>query len=127
MAGGRLRVPSFVWLLVGACVLASMMCCSRTPVNAPAEEVSVWEPVEENAVLVEPETPPVQESRKRPIEDMEWEIEELRWKNRLLKEENDWLRAEVIRLNQALSDANQNIYSLNRKLDAIFKPENSTK
>jgi hypothetical protein len=41
----------------------------------------------------------------------------------LLKEENGWLRSELIRLNQELADANEAIYTLNRKLDAIFNPE----
>lgn len=41
----------------------------------------------------------------------------------LLREENRWLRSELIRLNQELVDANEAIYTLNRKLDAIFNPE----
>ena len=40
-----------------------------------------------------------------------------------VREENDRLRLEVIRLNADLAWANSEIYSLNRKLDAIFKPE----
>ncbi len=59
---------------------------------------------------------------KRNAEDTEDELERMRWENDMLKQENDWLRLEVIKLQRSLLDANQTIYSLNRKLDAIFKP-----
>ena len=53
------------------------------------------------------------------------ELERAQFGNVLLKEENDWLRSEVIRLHQELAEATQTIYSLNTKLDAIFKPNNT--
>ena len=40
-----------------------------------------------------------------------------------MREENGRLHLEMIRLNKDLIEANSEIYSLNRKLDAIFKPE----
>jgi regulator of replication initiation timing len=54
---------------------------------------------------------------------LEAELERVRAGNAFLSEENSRLRLEVIRLNEALAEAGQTIYSLNRKLDAIFKPE----
>ncbi len=57
------------------------------------------------------------------IESLRPEIERAESENDLLKAQNNWFRSEVIRLNEALADANRTIYSLNRKLDAIFKPE----
>lgn len=119
-----------VWLSVGICALVLAMACARNAgTNAPAAEAVLGEPVEEGVIIAEAEPVPraVEKPRKRSLEEVESELEEVRWKNMLLKEENDWLRAEVIRLNQALYEASQNIYSLNRKLDAIFKPENSGK
>jgi len=59
------------------------------------------------------------------IEELEMELERAQFGNVLLKEENDWLRSEVIRLHQELAEATQTIYSLNTKLDAIFKPNNT--
>lgn len=56
-------------------------------------------------------------------ESSEIELERIRLENAFLREENNWLRSKVTRLNEALVEANQTIYSLNRKLDAIFKPE----
>jgi hypothetical protein len=53
---------------------------------------------------------------------VEAELERERVTKQELKEENDWLRVQLIQLQHELVIANQNIYSLNRKLDAIFKP-----
>ena len=50
-------------------------------------------------------------------------LEEIRAENELLEKDNGWLRSEIIRLNQALAEAALEVYSLNKKLDAIFKPE----
>ena len=61
---------------------------------------------------------------RKSIEELEMELERAQFGNVLLKEENDWLRSEVIKLPQELAEATQTIYSLNRKLDAIFKPNN---
>lgn len=50
-------------------------------------------------------------------------VRKLQAENESLKKENGTLRLEVIRLNNDLVEANAEIYSLNRKLNAIFKPE----
>lgn len=64
------------------------------------------------------------EERSHGFDDsLEAELERVRAGNAFLSEENSRLRSEVIRLNEALVEAGQTIYSLNRKLDAIFKPE----
>lgn len=70
------------------------------------------------------------EAREAPIsgtdqemEQLETELERARLENDFLREENGLLRAEIVRLNWTLAEANEKIYSLNRKLDAIFKPE----
>jgi len=65
--------------------------------------------------------PVVKKNSRRDLAEVEAELEREENENRSLKEENDWLRVQVIQLQQALIDASQNIYSLNRKLDAIFK------
>ncbi|MBI4831900.1 MAG: hypothetical protein HY801_10180 [Candidatus Lindowbacteria bacterium] len=58
------------------------------------------------------------------IEEVTVELEKAQAENTSLREENDWLRSEIARLEGALVDANQTIYLLERKLDAIFKPNN---
>ncbi len=60
---------------------------------------------------------------RRPPEEMEAELDRMEQENSQLKEENEGLRAEILKLQASLADANQNIYALNRKLDAIFKPD----
>lgn len=61
------------------------------------------------------------------VEELKVALERARHTNLLLREENDWLRDEVIRLNQSLYEANRDIYSLKRKLDAIFKTDSMAK
>jgi cell division protein FtsB len=50
-------------------------------------------------------------------------LEEARAENVALEEENGRLQSDVVRLNMALAEAALEVYSLNKKLDAIFKPE----
>ena len=50
-------------------------------------------------------------------------LEKARAENEVLKEKNDRLQSKVVRLNEALAQAALEVYSLNKKLDAIFKPE----
>ena len=56
-------------------------------------------------------------------EVVEAKLEEARAENEALEKEYSWLQSEVIRLNRALAEAALEVYSLNKKLDAIFKPE----
>ncbi len=65
----------------------------------------------------------VAKKRRRPPEEVDAELDRLQQENSLLREENAGLRAQVLKLQASLADANQNIYALNRKLDAIFKPD----
>ena len=60
------------------------------------------------------------------LEDMETIVEQtdqVHSENDVLREENARLRAEIVRLNLELASAHEAIYTLNRKLDAIFNPE----
>jgi hypothetical protein len=115
-------------MVFGLSVIAFSVSCSHTStgpekevvatVQQPSSEPSVEPDAGSEATLVSGTT-----HTNRNIEDMEAELELVRAENKPLKEEIDGLRSEVIMLHQALADANQTIYSLNRKLDAIFKPE----
>lgn len=114
-----------VALIVG---LMGLISCSHTSsqtrdTNAAATD-SVGSPADESAAVAAPEdsaSAPRGHSR-RELEELQGALEWERGENQRLKEENDWLRVQVIQLQEALTNANQNIYSLNRKLDAIFKP-----
>ncbi len=116
------------WLLagLGGWILIS---CSHTSdrmdVQSPPVVVSPSAGDDEAAVqtVSSADSPSVPKKHtRRDIENLEEELERKDLENQSLKEENDWLRVQVIQLQQALIDANQSIYSLNRKLDAIFKP-----
>lgn len=56
-------------------------------------------------------------------ESLEVDLKRARAGNTVLSEENGRLRSEALRLNTELAEANLKIYSLNQKLEAIFKPE----
>jgi hypothetical protein len=51
------------------------------------------------------------------------QLQDARAENNILREENERLCSEIVRLNQELADASEAIYTLNRKLDAIFNPD----
>lgn len=54
---------------------------------------------------------------------LEEQLQKAQMENNWLKEENERLRGEIVRLNQELASASEAIYTLNRKLDAIFNPD----
>ena len=57
------------------------------------------------------------------LNSLEEQLRRAQAENNWLKEENERLRGEIVRLNQELAAANEAIYTLNRKLDAIFNPD----
>jgi hypothetical protein len=107
-----------------------LLSCSRTSAGANGQDA-------QGTALVGEKTPSGNESlqnvsenpssgfrrhSRRNLEEVEAELERERVTKQELKEENDWLRVQLIQLQHELVIANQNIYSLSRKLDAIFKP-----
>jgi hypothetical protein len=118
---------SLLWLGVGLVGLA-FSACSHTPVRSATSDAmtaTVDPPAPGDSFQVisdEGSALPAPKRRsRRDIDVVEAELERERYEKQVLKEENDWLRVQVIQLQQELITANQNIYSLNRKLDAIFK------
>ncbi|RJP19158.1 MAG: hypothetical protein C4520_13285 [Candidatus Abyssobacteria bacterium SURF_5] len=116
-----------LWLTVGLSGIALIGCARNSSIIAGQEtETQVSAPNAPTAEVIKAvsENPPPAPRRnvRRDVEEVEAELERERINNQALKEENDWLRVQVIHLQQELITANQNIYSLNRKLDAIFKP-----
>ena len=118
----------FCLTLVFAAILGlASVSCSRADIRADEPDASAAEnaaPLDGGAIQVVSESSPSPRKHysRRNLEEMESELDWERNQNRILKEENDWLRVRVMQLQQELVTANQNIYSLNRKLDAIFKP-----
>jgi hypothetical protein len=117
-----------LWLSVGVAGWG-LLSCSRTSAGAGQDAAQgaalVGEPPSGNeSSQVVPENPSsgFRRHSRRNLEEVETELERERVEKQELKEENDWLRVQVIQLQHELVIANQNIYSLNRKLDAIFKP-----
>jgi hypothetical protein len=114
-------------LSVGLLVL-TLASCSRTSNQTVKENAAeaVIQPTAPDdpavAMVSEGDASTPKKHSRRDMEEAETELERERTENRLLKEENNWLRVQVLELQEALITANQNIYSLNRKLDAIFKP-----
>ena len=125
------RVPFFyvtlLLLAVGGILFASS--CARNAPNRPEAEMVA--PGQETSVSRSARLPGegttfVKDGRKyarQSLDDVEFELERAQTENTLLREENNWLRTEVNRLQLSLADANQTIYSLTRKLDAIFNPD----
>ncbi|MBI5117672.1 hypothetical protein HZA56_14435 [Candidatus Poribacteria bacterium] len=76
--------------------------------------------------LVDSESSSAQKKKvvRQRVEDVAAELDKARSENATLQEENDRLRSEIARLEGELADANQAIYSLEKKLDAIFWPNN---
>ena len=118
---------SLLWLSIGLVGLA-FSACSHAPVRSAESDAvtaTVDPPAPEDSfqVVSDKETalPASKRRSRRDIGKVEAELEQERYEKQVLKEENDWLRVQVIQLQQELITANQNIYSLNRKLDAIFK------
>jgi len=77
--------------------------CSHTPSNSTVNSTEVESTVDMETIVVQ--------------------SEQVHSENDSLKEENDRLRAEIVRLNLELAAAHEAIYTLNRKLDAIFNPD----
>lgn len=105
--------------------------CGTTSVNSETETASE-SPRISNEPPIGPDSNPETaidqpnsqpEAKAQNAGTLEAELEIVRAQNSRLEMENVGLRTEAIRLNEALADANQTIYSLNKKLDAIFKPE----
>lgn len=118
---------SLLWLSIGLAGLA-FSACSHTPVRSAASDATTATadpPAPRDSFQVVSDEESAQSATKRrsrrDTEEVEAELEQERYEKQVLKEENDWLRVQVIQLQQELITANQNIYSLNRKLDAIFK------
>lgn len=68
-------------------------------------------------------TPDRTEAPVPDVNPLEEHLQKARAENSWLKEENERLCGEIVRLNQELTAANEAIYTLNRKLDAIFNPD----
>jgi len=102
----------FFWVVGVALLSATMLSvsCSRTSarsgVDSGANPTDAVSTVDVEPVGIEPAVPP----------------EPSYTENDILKEENRRLRAEIVRLNLELAAAHEAIYTLNRKLDAIFNP-----
>ena len=115
-------------LTFALCGLLFGVACSHTSANTEKEVIATGSATDTEVTPSESpkETPVQREPDKKPsIEALKTELDHAQFENMLLKEENDWLRSEVIGLHQELAEATQTIYSLNRKLDAIFKPNNT--
>ena len=115
-------------LAFGPFAIAFFISCSGISRGAEKETLSTatvasTDPDAEPDPRSEVATPSRKDEGRRSIKSTGAELERVRSENDLLKEENSRLSSEVVRLNQALADANQEIYSLSRKLDAIFKPD----
>lgn len=113
-----------LWLSLGFIAMAALSCGhTRDRAGEPdANSTSVESPAPEKSLQVVSEDPvPAKRRVRRNVEEVEAELEQEREEKNTLKEENDWLRVQVIQLQEDLITANQNIYALNRKLDAIFK------
>jgi hypothetical protein len=118
-----------LWLSVGVAGWG-LLSCSRTSAGAGQDAAAqgaalVGEPPsgnESSQVVSENPSSAFRRHSRRNLEEVEAELERERVTKQELKEENDWLRVQLIQLQHELVIANQNIYSLNRKLDAIFKP-----
>ncbi len=94
------RRAIFFWAFaVGCLVLAavSSASCTHTPEQANTPSVNAY--------------------------SLEEQLHKAQAENNWLKEENERLRSEIVRLNQELASATEAIYTLNRKLDAIFNPD----
>ncbi len=117
-------------LVVGAVGSLSVVSCATAPANSEKEAISsspassadpIVEYVEHYpAPISEPDRPKPAGVDERERAD---ELGEARTETEALEHENGWLRLEVVRLNKALAEAALEVYSLNKKLDAIFKPQ----
>jgi peptidoglycan hydrolase CwlO-like protein len=121
------RVPFFyvtgLFLAVCGIVLASS--CAHNALNQPDTKVAPPRPqasVSRDAAEGISSDKDGRKFARKDLDELESELERAQTENTLLREENNWLRTEVNRLQQSLADANEAIYSLTRKLDAIFKP-----
>lgn len=106
-------------LVVGAVGSLSAVSCATAPANSEKEAISS-SPAPSANPISEPDRP-----KSAGVDEREYanELGEVRKEIEALEHENGRLRSEVVRLNKTLVEAVLEVYSLNKKLDAIFKPQ----
>ena len=115
-------------LAVGVFAIISAASCSHTSLGSGREAtLSAGESTSEQAPapvkIIENSPPPEIKHPKKRIETSRTEYRRIEAEDFMLQKENERLSSEVASLNVMLAEANRTIYSLNRKLDAIFKPD----
>ena len=128
LAARRVVIFFSIWLSVALLGLMSLESCSHANVRQAKEGClpnaeSASAQVSDGVTSSEGSSFPGKKRSKRPPEEIEAELDRMQQENSMLKEENEGLRAEILKLQVMLAGANQSIYALNRKLDAIFKPD----
>lgn len=115
-------------LIFGFCGSLFAVSCGTTATSAERETISDSPAVSAGSRIESDHTSntaPNRPESQQEIDDINAtvELEWMRTENSILKAENSRLRSEAVRLNEALAEAGRTIYSLNKKLEAIFKPE----
>jgi peptidoglycan hydrolase CwlO-like protein len=123
----RVLFSCFLWFSTAFLGLIAFGACSHANVRQAAgncPQTAEAGPGQTSRATVSAESSPLagkKRSRRAP-EEIEAELDRVQQENSALKKENAGLQAQIVKLQASLADANENIYALNRKLNAIFKP-----